>query len=101
MRTGYDFRMRVLVERALAASLLGFIILFAGDWLVYRYRAAHGKAFDSVSVSQFTALPLKNGKYEFDYAGSQQVGCVHALFPWAGDDPCWWVRRHAQSWTKV
>ena len=75
--------------------------LYGGDWLVYRYRAAHGTAIDSVKVNQFVAVPLKNGKDEFDYVGSQQVGCVRALFPWSGDEPCWWVRRHAEEQEKI
>jgi len=91
--------MRKILERVVAGLILASIALYAGDWLVYRYRAAHGTEFDSVQVSQFIALPLKNGKVEFDYAGTQQVGCVRAVFPWADDDPCWWVRRHADKWT--
>jgi hypothetical protein len=46
-------------------------------------------------------VPLKNGKDQLDYIGSQQVGCVRSIFPWAGDEPCWWVRRHADSKEKI
>lgn len=91
----------MLVERAVIALVAVLAAVYVGDWLVYRYRAAHGVAFDSVKVNQFVAVPLKNGKNEYDYVGSQQVGCVRALFPWAGDEPCWWVRRHAESRVKI
>jgi hypothetical protein len=91
---------RVILERAAVILLATLIVTFAGDWLVYRYHAAHGSAFDSVKVSQFLAVPLKNGRDELDYIGSQQVGCVRSIFPWAGDEPCWWVRLHADNWTR-
>ena len=91
--------MRVLLERTVIGLLMAVIAVYAGDWLVYRIRAAHGTAFDSVEVKQFIAVPLKDGKDEFDYTGSAQVPCVRAIFPWAGDNPCWWVRQHADRWT--
>jgi hypothetical protein len=90
-----------ILERAVIGLVAAMVAVYAVDWLVYRYRAAHGTAFDSVKVNQFVAVPLKNGKDEFDYVGSQQVGCVRALFPWAGDEPCWWVRRHAEGRVKL
>jgi hypothetical protein len=93
--------MRVILERVAVVVLVAAIALYAGDWLVYRYRAAHGTAFDTVKVDQFIAVPLKNQKFEMDYVGSQQVGCVRAVFPWAGDDPCWWLRRHSQTGTHL
>lgn len=93
--------MRTLPERAAAVLLVALVGLYAGDWLVYRYRAAHGSVFDSVRVNQFMDVPLKNGKDEFDYTGSQQVGCVRSIFPWAGDEPCWWVRRHTENNVKI
>jgi hypothetical protein len=99
--TGGLDKVRMLLERAAIALLAVLIVVYAGDWLVYRYRVSHGTAFDSVKVNQFMAVPLKNGKDEFDYTGSQQVGCVRALFPWGGDEPCWWVRRHAEKPEKI
>ncbi len=92
-------RMPVLVKRIIAGILLVVVILYAGDWLVYRCRVAHASAFDSVKVNQFIAVPLKNGRNELDYMGSAQVGCVRAIFPRGGGNPCWWVRRHADQWT--
>lgn len=93
--------MRVLLEQVVIGLVALIVVVYAGDWLVYRYRSAHGTAFDSVKVNQFMAVPLKNGKNEYDYTGSEQVECVRALFPWAGDEPCWWVRRHAENRVKL
>ena len=92
---------RVLLERATIVLLVVLAVFYAGDWLIYRYRLAHGTAFRSVKVNQFVAVPLKNGKEEFDYTGSQQVECVRSVFPWAGDEPCWWVQRHTESKAKI
>lgn len=80
--------------------LAALLISYAGDWLVYRYRLAHGTALGSVKVNQFLAVPLKDGKYELDWTGSQQVECARAIFPRGSDDPCWWLKRHADQWTK-
>ncbi|HVW78492.1 MAG TPA: hypothetical protein VHB45_12825 [Alloacidobacterium sp.] len=93
--------MRLILQRILAGALLLVVVAFACDWLAYRYRAAHGTAFDSVPVKQFSSVPLKNGRDELDYMGTQPVDCVRSIFPWAGDDPCWWVRRHADRWSKI
>ena len=92
--------MRVFLERAVVTILAVVIATYAGDWLVYRYHVARGAAFDSVLVNQFIAVPLKGGKYEMDYVGSQQTACVRTIFPWAGDDPCWWLRRHTDKGTQ-
>lgn len=93
--------MRLILKRVVGGILLLIVLAFAGDWLIFRYRAAHGTGFDSVTVKQFSSVPLKNGRDELDYMGSQPVSCVRAIFPWAGDDPCWWVRRHADHWSKI
>lgn len=77
--------------------LVALICLYAGDWVVYRYRAAHGSAYDSVRVDQIIASPLKNGKEEYDYAGAQLMECVRTIFPQAGEKPCWWLRRHTEQ----
>ena len=82
------------------ALIAAFILCYAVDWLVYKVRAAHGTAFGSVTVSQFIAVPLKDNKMEYDYAGQQPVTCVRSIFPWADNDPCWWVKRHSENWSK-
>ncbi|HSY73668.1 MAG TPA: hypothetical protein VK798_15545 [Alloacidobacterium sp.] len=87
---------RAILERTLMGVLIALPALYAGDWLVYRYRLSHKTALDSVTVHQFITVPLKIGRNEYDYVGSQQVPCVRAIFPWAGDDPCWWLRRHTE-----
>lgn len=93
--------MRVIFKGLVLVLLLALVALYVGDWLVFRYQVAHGTAYDSVQVNQFLSVRLKGQKEEFDYLGPQQVQCVRTIFPRAGADPCWWVRRHAEKWTNA
>jgi len=61
-------------ERRLAQLLAGIIValgmLYAGDWVVLRFRIAHGTAYGVVQVNQFLATPLKGNKMEYDLIGT-------------------------------
>ena len=85
--------LRVLVAFAVI-SLVTFVI----DWTTYKLR---GSPQSIVAVSQFMAVPLKGQKTELDYLGTANVPCAVALFPQAGMDPCWYLRRNANQWEKV
>ncbi len=85
--------LRVLVAFA-AISLAAF----AADWTVYKLR---GSPQSTVAVSQFMAVPLKGQATEYDFLGTASVACAAALFPQAGKDPCWYLRRHSNQWEKV
>jgi hypothetical protein len=84
--------------RFVVAILIATGLLYAGDWLVLRYRVAHGTAFDSVEVDQFLATSLKGNKTEYDMVGSFQQPCSRSIFPQQGKPACWWVRRHTMQW---
>jgi hypothetical protein len=84
--------------RVAIALLIVFAVLYAGDWLMLRYRLAHGTAFGSVEIDQFLATPLKGSKTEYDMVGSFQQSCVQSIFPHQGKAACWWVRRHSSVW---
>jgi hypothetical protein len=78
---------------AIAISL--FIALYAGDYLMLRYRiAAHGVEAASSSVPTYSAAPLKNGRLDVYYDQPQMQTCVRSIFPWLGYPPCWYLRRH-------
>ena len=78
---------------AIAISL--FIALYAGDYLVLRYRiAAHGVEAASANVPTYSAAPLKNGRLDVYYDQPQMQTCVRSIFPWLGYQPCWYLRRH-------
>lgn len=44
------------------AVLILFGMLYAGDWVVFRFRVARGTAYGSVEVDQFLATSLKATK---------------------------------------
>ena len=90
-------RRTLLIVVALAA------IVYAGDYAVVRLRAAYprlGNAFGSVQVVRLLAIPLKNGRTEYELDALQPevtATCVRALFPHLGYQPCWYVRRQSQK----
>jgi hypothetical protein len=73
-------------------------LLYAGDWLAFRFHVAHGTAYDSVEVNQFLATPLKGNKVEYDLTGTAQQTCSRSIFPHNGNSACWWLRRHNAQW---
>jgi hypothetical protein len=86
-----------LMVAAIALCSL-FIALYAGDYLVLRYRiAAHGADAVTSTVPTFYAAPLKNGRLDVYYDQPQSQTCVRSIFPWLGYEPCWYVKRHTIS----
>jgi hypothetical protein len=84
--------------RVAIAALVLLAVLYAGDWLTFRYRVSRGTAFGSVEVDQFLATPLKGSKTEYDMVGSFQQTCSRSIFPQQGKSACWWVQRHNTQW---
>jgi hypothetical protein len=83
---------RVLVVPVVPMVLLAaFVVLYAGDWAVFKLR---GSPRSMVTVHRYVTIPLKGNKQEFDYLGSIDVPCSVSLFPQAGFDPCWQLRRN-------
>ncbi len=84
-----------LLAQVLAVVIL---LLWLGDWIVFRIHDGHGDAFETIQVQQYLDTPLKGSKEEYDYLGTEAVNCVRAIFPHSGDEPCWWLRRHTTQW---
>jgi hypothetical protein len=85
----------------LAFTLSMAVFATAGlDYATFVYRQRHGTALDSVTVRQFLATPLKNGRSELDFLGEIDQPCVRALLPHQQMAPCWWVRQHKDHWTR-
>jgi hypothetical protein len=84
--------------RAAITGLIALAILYAGDWIVLRYRITKGTAYGSVEVDQFLATSLKGSKTEYDMVGSFQQSCARSIFPHQGKPACWWVQRHSSVW---
>lgn len=83
---------RILL-RLVLATVVVLLVLYAGDSLVLRLRAA---PFGSVKVRPYLAVPHKNGQTEFMFQPPRDESCANALFPHAGQMPCWYTRRHTE-----
>jgi hypothetical protein len=91
------------VRRTAVLVVALMAIVYAGDYAVVHLRASYprfGNAFDSVQVVRLLAIPLKNGRVDYELDALQPevtVTCVRALFPHLGYQPCWYVRRQGQK----
>lgn len=86
------------LETTAKILIVAALLLWAADWIVFRVRAAHGSSFGAVQVQEYLSTDLKGNKTEFDFMGTRQQRCARALFPHAGVNPCWWLRRHTTQW---
>ena len=82
------------IRRIVLSLVVGFIALFAGDWLVFMLR---GSPRSDVEVRRYLTVPLKGNKLEYDPLGTLRVPCSISIFPQPGLDPCWWVRRRTKE----
>jgi hypothetical protein len=94
--------MHSIRKRTFLGSAVLLVAIYAGDDLYVRLKMAAPKAddpFETVTYPRVLAIPRKDGKtdYEIDALQPEQTEvCVHSLFPHAGHNPCWFVKRHAQ-----
>ncbi len=86
------------VRRIVVALVAVFIVLYCGDWAVYKMR---GSPQDSVTVRHYVTVPLKGNKSEFDYLGSGEVPCSVSIFSQDGESACWQLRRNKEQNTKL
>jgi hypothetical protein len=84
-----------IMLRWLGYGVLGLLgiaaAIYVGDCAGFYLR---GKPADQVTVSRYLSAPLKGHKTELYFEGTQPMPCARALFPQAGMNPCWYVRRH-------
>jgi len=82
--------------------LVGLLVLYALDWVIFAERRASGGGMGTVPVEQYLQTPLKGNKAEYDYMGTTDQSCSRSLFPqYAGSQwnlPCWWLARHKAQW---
>jgi hypothetical protein len=96
-RISRQFVLRCLRVAGISLAVALFV-LYAGDSILFHYKAATNRnAFGTVTVDQFYSIAEKANRTEFNYAGSVTQPCVHALFPHAGDNPCWYASRHREQ----
>lgn len=95
-RTGREILKRAL-QRLLVVLVLVVAIIYAGDYLLLRFRIATNRnPFGTVTVRPYYAVPRKDKKTEFLFDDPRDETCVHSLFPHSGDDPCWYLSRHRE-----
>ena len=60
----------VVAERAVVSVILLFALVYIGDYLLVRWKMAHpqnGPAFGTVHMYRLLAIPLKDGKTEYEF----------------------------------
>jgi hypothetical protein len=83
-----------VLGRTVAGLIVALVVLYVGDWAVWRVRVARGGGMGTVVVSSIVVMPLKDNKEEYDWGGTADVSCSRSIFPQAGSGACWWLRRH-------
>ncbi len=82
--------------------LIAAVIVYAVDYLVWRYRVGNKRnPYGTLTVQFYYAIQEKNGKTEYDFQPPQQETCVNSLFPHAGYSPCWYERKHTQKEIRI
>jgi hypothetical protein len=85
-----------MVFRAVAGLLLVAAVLYLVDFAVWRVRVARGGGMGSVVVDLYTVADLKGGKEDYYANGTVSMPCSKSIYPLAGNNPCWWVKRHRE-----
>lgn len=80
---------------ALLCLLAAALVVWFVDWAVWRVRVHYGGGYDTIQVDQILLTPLKNHRMKADEQSTTDQRCTRSLFPHGGNDPCWWLRRHA------
>ncbi|HEY6331501.1 MAG TPA: hypothetical protein VI756_19405 [Blastocatellia bacterium] len=86
--------MKRVLTRILAVIAVLLIVFYLGDYLSLQYQIPGNRdQFGTVTVEILLAVPQKDGKTEFISGDTQNVQCVHSVFPHFGCAPCWYISR--------
>jgi len=99
-------KLRELLRRAFLGMMLFIlgtaILTFGVDFGLFRLRVASDRdPYGSVVVSHYYAVQQKSGKTQFIFDPPAPQTCVNALYPHAGIQPCWYLRRHPEQRTNI
>ena len=83
-----------MVANATIFLLAGVMLLYIGDWAVWKIRVARGGGMGSVMVGILQVAEMKGNKEEYFPDGQEVVQCSKSLFPQSGAGACWWVEQH-------
>ncbi len=85
--------MKRILGRTVAGLIVALVILYVGDWSVWRLRVARGGGMGSAVVSNIVGLPLKDNKEEYDWGGTGRCELQPVHLSPGGSGACWWLRR--------
>ncbi len=95
-------RLSFRLKRVLAAAILVFAVVYAGDYILLRYRVAKNRnAYNVVRVRRYYAVATKSGKPDYYFDQPTDQTCVQSLFGHFGYLPCWYLRRHTTQEVKM
>lgn len=95
-------RMRQVLVGTVVFLTATALLTFAVDFGWFRLRVATNRnPYGSVVVNHYYAVAQKNGKTQLIFDPPAPVSCVNALFPHAGMQPCWYLRRHTDQRTDI
>jgi hypothetical protein len=87
------------MKRKAFTVVLFLCVLYLGDALALWLPIPRGRQqYGVVPIRRYYAMPLKGGKTEYGYDGTENQTCVHSLFPHFGLPPCWYASRKTQKW---
>lgn len=73
-------------------------VTYAGDYVVLRYRIwKQQNPFAQVMVTEYLAIPLKDGRTQYEFQQPHAQDCVNTLYPHMKTQPCWYLRRHREK----
>ena len=89
-----------LILKFLAIALFAIWLLDVGWFYIRRSFPATGTASGSVHRVRLLAIPDKGNKTEYEVDAvtpEEDVPCANSLFPHGGENPCWYVVKHAKD----
>ena len=107
MAHGFRHSSRTIVDtlpsmkRFLLIFAIAAMALYGLDFLSVKLRIPRRDTFGSITVHTYYNVKLKNGKFEYDYAGDHQEDCSNSVFPQMGVKPCWYLARHTDQEIKI
>jgi hypothetical protein len=92
-----------ILQRVLIFLIALFLMVYLCDLIWFQLRVNFpklGRATGSVHRFRMLAIPIKNGKVDYEpdtVQPEEDVPCAYALFPHSGKSPCSYVTRHASD----
>jgi hypothetical protein len=93
-KRGLQINVWRIAIRTFVGLLVAAVLLYLGDWAVWRVRVGIGGGMGTAQVRRFVVAPLKGNKEEYYFDGTATVDCSRSLFSQAGSGACWWMKRH-------